>query len=198
MSTETPPPAASEPTGNAGRYQRSFLGLVVSMVLTVLAIGSVLWFTGLFRQSTTVEPEHVDYLEIVGAAQSADKEVVYPTSIPKGWFATGVDVEPDQPKTFGLRFLTDKGRFVGVRLERASVTGLVHRWVDKDATEIDDYEVPATIEEPFVRRWRGFEDDGGDTAYAADLGKTAVIVFGSAPAAELQAIVDVLDDGPVG
>ncbi len=61
-----------------------------------------------------MKPEDVDYLEIVGQAQDADIEPVYPAELPEGWIATRAEVLRDDPPGFDLAMLTDDEEFVGM------------------------------------------------------------------------------------
>ncbi len=187
----------TEPTGSPGRYQRSAAGLVVSLLVTLVALGGLLWFMGAFRNDLEVKPEQVDYLETVDSAQDAGLDPIYPPELPTGWIATGVDVIPDDDPAFGLRMLTDDNRFVGIRQEDASSTALLAKWVDEEAESAEPYSVPASVKRPVARHWEGWTDEGGDTAYSTTVGEETVLVFGSAPAEELQAIIDSLVRRPV-
>jgi hypothetical protein len=187
MSSDRP-----EPTGKAGRYQRSAVGLIVSLVVTVVGVGGLLYFMGLFRPDFETKPEAVDYLETVESAQQAGLQVAYPPSLPKGWIATGVDVMVGDDPVFMIRMLTDEDRFVAVRLEDTSVGALLDAWVDQDTAVADGYDVPASVAHPVAREWDGYTDDGGDTAYAAEWQDQTVLVFGSAPAEDLHTIIDSL------
>lgn len=185
--------STSSPTGKPGRYQRSAGGLVVSLVVTVVAIAALLWFLGLFRADTKIEPEPVDYLDSVASAQGARLRPVYPASLPKDWIATGVDVTPGDDPAFAIKLLTDDERFVGIRQEGSSVGALVAKYVDEDARPADGYRSKSSV----ARSWVGFTDEGGDTAYAADVGDQVVLVYGSASAADLQEVIEVLTRKPV-
>ncbi|NHA01625.1 DUF4245 family protein [Nocardioides sp. W3-2-3] len=186
-----------EPAGKPGRYQRSAAGLITSLVVTVLAIAGLLYFMGAFRPDFEAKPEAIDYLETVQSAQQAGLHPAYPPSLPKGWIATGVDVTVEEPQVFMLRMLTDDDRFAAVRLEKASVGALLAAWVDEDTATADAYTVPASVKSPVARTWKGYTDDGGDTAYAAEVDGGTVLVFGSAPAGDLRTIVDSLVTTPV-
>ncbi|HWI43073.1 MAG TPA: DUF4245 family protein [Nocardioides sp.] len=198
MSDEQPAPtAAAEPTGRAGRYSRSAAGLVVSLVVTVLAIGGLLWFMGMFRSDLEVKPQEVDYLEEVASLQKSGVDPVYPSSLPDGWIATGVDFVRDDDDAFGIRMLTGDQKFAGLRQERSSSTAMLATWVDDTPASTAPYRVPASVRHPVARLWEGWKDAGGDTAYSTKVGRTTLLVFGSAPAEELQGIVDSLVRGPV-
>ncbi|MCR1784227.1 DUF4245 family protein [Nocardioides carbamazepini] len=188
----------AQPSGSPGRYQRSVVGLVTSLVVTVVAIAGLLYFMGVFRSELEIEPEAVDYVETVQSAQQAGLTPIYPATLPKDWIATGVDVTPGDDPVFMIRMLTDGGKFVAVRQEDSSVTALLSRWVDEKTEPADGYTVPADVPAPVARDWKGYADDGGDSAYAAEVGDETVLVFGSAPAEDLRAVVDVLVTTPIG
>ncbi len=186
-----------EPAGKPGRYQRSAAGLIASLVVTVVGVVALLAFMGLFRPDFEAKPEAVDYLETVESVQQAGFRPPYPPSLPKGWTATGVEVTIEEPQVFMLRMLTEDDRFVAVRLERASVGALLAAWVDEETASADGHTVPASVKAPVARTWKGYTDDGGDTAYAAEVPAGTVLVFGSAPAADLRTVVDSLVTAPV-
>lgn len=189
--TEQQPPA--EPTGRPGKYQRTTAGLVAALVVTAVAIVVAIWVMGLFRDETEVKPERVDLTDIVGDAQDAGLEPVYPADLPEGWFATGAEV-PSDGDGFEIRMLTDDERFVGIReAKRSSVAELLHTYVDDEPSEAADH----TSDGEVARDWAGYEDDGGDSAYAAELPHhEVVLVYGSASAADLQQVVDSLTTAP--
>ncbi len=184
----------SEQSGRPGKYQRTTHGLVVSLIVTVAAIALVLWFMGLFRSETVYEPEQVDYLAGVEGAQDAGLRPFYPSSLPDGWVATGVEVVPGGDEEFALKLLTDDEEFVGVRQHAGTVSALLREHVDEETESIEGYTGSGTV----GAEWEGFADAGGDTAYAAELDdEIAVLVYGSAPPEELQQVVDSLTREPV-
>ncbi|HWJ66080.1 MAG TPA: DUF4245 family protein [Nocardioides sp.] len=187
----------AEPTGRSGRYQRSAAGLVVSLLVTVVAIGGLLYFMGAFRHDFEAKPQAVDHLEVVESAQQSGLTPVYPEALPEGWIATGVDVVPGDDPVFMVRMLTDDNRFVGVRQEDSSPGALLAAWVDEETETAEGYTVPDAVRRPVARAWEGWTDDGGDTAYVAEFGDETLIVFGSAPAEDLQAVIDSLVTAPV-
>jgi hypothetical protein len=192
MSTQQAP----QPTEKPGRYNRSFNGLIASMVVTVVALGALLIFMGFFRNDLVVKTEPIDYPGTIADVQQAGLEPVYPMPLPKGWIATGVDIPTTDEPGFMVRLLTDHSRFVGVRQEKASPGALLSRWVDPDTTPIAGYTVPADQARPLARDWKGYTD-GRDTAYVAAVGDATVLVYGSASPKELQRIVDVLVTTPI-
>jgi len=176
--------------GRPGRYQRSVGGLVAALVITVVAIGGLLWFLGLFRADVDNRPEAIDYLGEVRAAQQAKLGPVYPSSLPHDWIATGYDFEPG----LQLRMLTGDGEFVGILQEKAPVSELVRDSVDEDATATDIY----TAHHSVADAWQGYKDSGGDAAYASEVDGQTVLVYGSASAEELEDLIDRLTTAPVG
>jgi hypothetical protein len=118
--------------------------------------------------------------------------VAYPPSLPPGWRATSVDFRPGEPPAWGVGFLTDGGKFVGIRQEDAPLDDLLMTYVDEQPTELDDVDLPSSV----ARTWRVFKDDGGDTAYAAKLGDDWVLAYGSAPPADIEALVESLSTRP--
>lgn len=189
-------PTGGEPTGRPGRYQRSVGGLVAALALTAVAIVVVMWVLGLFRNDLEIEVEEVDYLASVAAAQEAGLRPVYPESLPEGWIATGAEVPTTEGGGFEIRLLTDEERFVGIRQAMGeSVTGLLTTYVDEEPAEGDPVEIDS-----IAPTWETWTDGGGDTAYVAELGgrdDEVVIVYGSAPAADLRDVVERLTTAPV-
>ncbi|KRB77882.1 hypothetical protein ASE01_06775 [Nocardioides sp. Root190] len=188
----------AEPTGRPGRYNRSAAGLVSSLVVTVLGIGAVLYFMSNFRNDFEATPESIDYLATVESAQQAGLSPVYPAALPEGWIATRVDVEPGDDASFQISLLTEGNRYVGIRLEDATIPALLAARVDEKTEPADGYTVPDDVRRPVARTWKGYTDDGGDTAYAAERGDETVLVYGSASAKDLQSVIDSLSTEPLG
>lgn len=192
MSTEQ-----TQPSGTPGRYQRSAAGLVVSLVVTVVAIGALLYFMGIFRPDFEAKPTPVDYLDTVEALQLSDQTPVYPADLPEGWIATSVTVPTDEEPFFMIGMLNEDDEFVAVRQEDASVGALLAGSVDEETQPADDYTVPDSVRRPLARDWEGHTDDGGDTAYLAEVGDETVMVYGSAPAEDLHTIIDALTQAKI-
>lgn len=180
-------------TGTPGRYQRTTNGLVASMIVVVLFVVGFVVVRGLVSRDLEVEPEAVDYLEAVEAAQSAGHEVAYPPALPAGWIATNVDLSPvGREQRWFLAILTDEGRFVGLRQEDESVEDLLEEHVDGDTTETEPLEAGGLVES-----WEGYADDGGDRAYTAELGAETLLVYGSAPVEDLRTLMGLLVTDPL-
>ncbi len=180
-----------------GRYQRSFSGLIAAIVITLVAVGGFVVVRTFVRDDASNEPQTVDYLEMVGLAQEAGAEVVYPQDLPEGWRATSVVFVPGDRPAFGVGMLTDGGRFVGVRQEEDDLDDLLSTYVDEDAGEIADRGTES-IDSAVAPAWQTFEDEGGDLAYAAEVAEARVLVYGSAGADDLRAVVEQLTTEPRG
>lgn len=180
-------------TGAPGRYSRSFGGLVGAMIVVVLGTVVFVLLRGCVTDPQTFEATPVDYREAVAEAQAGGLDVVYPAALPQGWRATDVDLEPPPEAVFGLSVLTAEDQYVGLRVEDQPLPDLLRRYVDESYREAD----PITVQGSVARRWQGFADDGGDSAYAAEVDGRTVLVYGSAPASSLAAVVSSLTDVPV-
>ncbi len=188
--TQTQP--QEEPTGTAARYKRSFGGLVGSMIVLVLLVGAFVVLRSLIRDDPEVHPEPVDYLGTVRLAQAAGLDVVYPAELPRGWEATNVE----SGEVWTISLLTDAGRYVSLRqvLEPGTdLDELVATYVDEEASEGD----AVAIDSDLAGEWRTFADPDGDTAYAAQAGGEWLLVFGSAPPADLEQLVTELTQAPL-
>jgi hypothetical protein len=86
--------------------------------------------------------------------------------------------------------LTDAGDFVGVRQEDAPLDDLLTTYVDEQTVKGS----PITVTGSVARRWQAYADEGGDHAYAAELGNDEVLVYGSAPTADLRRVLGLLTD----
>ena len=182
-----------QPDGRAGRYQRSIAGGVGSMIVLLLVVLAFVALRGIFRDNDGVDVEPVDYLAVVGPAQEAGIQVVYPPSLPQGWAATSVDFVPGDRPGFGVGMLTDDEKFVGVRQQDDDLASMLETYVDDDAVEGDTVSVDSSV----APEWQEWSDAGGDHAYSATVGETEVLVYGSAPTEDLLTIVRSLTDAPL-
>ena len=182
-----------QPVGRAGRYQRSIAGGVGSMIVLLLVVLAFVVVRGIFRDNDGADIEPVDYLAVVGPAQEAGVQVVYPPSLPEGWTATSVDFVPGGRPGFGVGMLTDDEKFVGVRQQDADLDSMLETYVDDDAVEGDTVDVEGSV----AAEWQEWSDAGGDHAYSATVGETEVLVYGSAPTDDLLTIVRSLTDAPL-
>lgn len=183
----------STSSGRPGRYERSFGGLVAALVVTVAVVGGLLWFLGLFRADVEIDPQEIDHLAIAGEAQDAGLEPVYPESLPEDWTATAYDVMGGEKPTFEIRMLTEDDEFVGIHQESAPASELLREYVDEETSPLDIYSTRGSV----ARAWQGYEDAGGDAAYAAEVGRQTVLVYGSVSPEELQELIGRLSTAPL-
>ena len=86
-------------------------------------------------------------------------------------------------------FLTDATISVGVQRRGHLARRPAGDVVDEDPDDIEqlaDQEVDSEV----ASTWEVFEDGGGDRAYAAEVGDRVVLVYGSAPAEDLELVVE--------
>ena len=183
----------SEPQTGVKRYPRTFAGLIGSMIVLVLAVLGYYVFRNVLSEDLERKPEAVDYLDTVVAAQDAGLPLVYPAQLPSGWIATDVRLTPGDRFTWGLPMLTDAEKFVGIQQEDTDLRSLLDIYVDEHARQGAD----ATIHSDVADTWSTWSDSGGDHAYAAEVGGTTVLVYGSAPVRDLQELVSRLTTAPV-
>ncbi|MDQ4052511.1 MAG: DUF4245 domain-containing protein [Actinomycetota bacterium] len=180
-------------TEGGGRYERSASGLIIAMVVTVAAVIVLVVIRDLISSDLEVEPEAVDYLEKVEQAQDAGLEPAYPPTLPEGWQATGAEVTPGQLPGFGLSLLTDDEKYVGVRQEADSVDDLLEEYVGEATDEGGPFAVTGSV----ATTWATYSDTGGDLAYAAEVGETTVLVYGSADRSDIEQVVGSLTTRPL-
>lgn len=176
-----------------GKYARSANGLIGSLIVTVVAVLAFVGFRAVTSKDLEVRPEPVDYLETVEAAQESDLTLVYPPSLPEGWIATNVVFVPGDRPAFGLSILTDDETFIGLRQEDESVADLLTTYVDEEASEQGTTEFDSRI----ATTWETYTDEGGDTAYAAELGDDTLLVYGSASEDDLRLLLESLTVDPL-
>lgn len=174
-----------------GRYQRTTGGFIGSLVVAVAVILAFVAFRALTRDDLDVPTETVDYLEAVQAAQSGHWKVVYPSSLPNGWKATSVDVDP--PRAWNIGFLTSDGHFVGVSQQSGSLDSMLETYVDQDPQAGGAVSVRTSVGGP----WKSWSDSGGDHALSSDVGRDTLLVYGSAPESDLEKFAGLLTTDPV-
>ena len=170
------------------RYTRSFGGMTGALIVTVLFVIAYVVWRGLFRTDVDDTPVPVQWQESVELADQAGLEVVRPRELPAGWTATSVDLFAGDDPRWGLGVLTDDGDFIGIRQQDASVDELVRLYVDEKAEAGDDAGVASDVTDT----WQTWSDDGGDHGYSTELDDDALLVYGSAPVADIEAYLGLL------
>lgn len=171
------------------RYTRSFSGMTGALIVTVLFVLAFVAWRAVFREENDATPTPVDWQASVRLAEQADFAVVHPRELPAGWTATSVDLAAGDDPRWGMGVLTADGKFIGIRQEdSASVDDLVESYVDEDAEQGDD----ASIASDVTGTWQTWSDSGGDHGFSTDVDDQALLVFGSAPVADLETYVGLL------
>lgn len=172
-------------SGQPGRYQRTSSGMVGALLATLLVIGAFVAFRACNRTDLQVDPEHVDYLAQVGFAQQAGDRVVYPASLPGGWYATQLTVDQGRPTELLLSMLTKDNQYVGFVQSPDPTPALLTQYVDASPESGAPVEVPGAVDGT-VTSWDVWTDAGGDTALVARHGGESLLLFGTVSQAQLE------------
>lgn len=188
----------------SARYERSAAGMAGAMIVTLLVILAFVAFRALNRDDLDVQPDSVDYLQVVQGLQSGGGlEPAYPARLPKGWQATRA-VYDTRNLAWELDLLTADKRYVGIRQADLRDKDLIAKYVDDQGKQGG----PVSFDHTAVAtEWKSWEVDGGDRAYTAPLGMqrgdepnpqlergkgTTLLVFGSAPKKDIEKVIDEL------
>jgi hypothetical protein len=167
--------------------------MVGALLVTVLVILAFVVLRACIRTDPEVNPDHVDYRAEVGFAQQAGADLVYPATLPTGWYATNVDYTPGKPPALGISMLTASNEYAGFQQSPASAAELLTTYVDANPTK----GAPVTLDSGIVRHWDTWTDSGGDTALVAPWHHQTLMVFGSATQAELETLAGSLTSDPL-
>ena len=189
-----PDPAPERPS----RYDRSFGGLLAAMVVTVLFVGAYVGFRALTRDQPDLEPD-VDYASCVAYLQEADVSVVHPQDLPSGWRASVIHFARGTPPEWRLGLLTDDDEFVGVVQAQDDMDDLLTEYVDENPSQGDDAAPENSLG---ATSWQTWSDAGGDHAFSTELSSgplagQSLLVYGSAPVADQEALLRSLTLDPV-
>jgi hypothetical protein len=181
-----------------GRYQRSPAGMVGALIVTVLVILAFVAFRALNRSDLDVKPERIDYLAQVRFAQQDSlrqgPDLVYPSTLPSGWYATHVSFSSGNAPEIELSMLTGGGDYVGYVQSPATVPDLLTTYVDKEPQAGASVRVTGSV----ASRWDTWTDSGGDTALVAEHGQDALLVFGTVSRDQLEELAASLTTARVG
>lgn len=172
----------------ARRYESSFSGLIGAMIVTVAAVVVFMVWKGLFSNDVEVDVESVEWRDSVELAQSVDMPVVHPSELPQGWRATSVELRATGETVWSLGTLTDDGKFVGLRQQDTSLNTMLSEFVDEDAVSEGEVTLDSAVGNP----WESWSDAEGDRAYSIEFGDDVVLVYGSAPKADIEEFISLL------
>lgn len=176
----------------SARYERSAAGMVGAMIVTLLLILAFVAFRAINRNDLQVEPNSVEYLEVVEGLQANDLDPAYPPRLPQGWTATRAVYDPES-RTWELDLLTDDERYLGIRQAALRDQDLVEEYVDDEG----EPEGVTGLGGELNLEWEGWEVDNDDTAFTTTLGEEGLLVFGSAPASQVKELAASLTQEPV-
>lgn len=164
----------------AGRYQRSFPGMIGAMLVL---IGVVLAFV-VFREVNRNDPadpvKPVDYAAPARyAQQSVDYELLAPETLPDGWKATSVSFRAQPDQAWHLGCLTEDGHYVGLEQAERPAYAMVDDFVDKDASRGPDVRLGG-------QTWQSWTDAEGDRALVREDGDTSTLLVGDVPQSVLE------------
>jgi hypothetical protein len=162
--------------------------MVGALVATVLVVLAFVAFRAFNRTDVDVRPAKVDYLAQVRDAQQAGSQVIYPASLPAGWYATQVTLSPGTPSQLQLSMLTGDALYAGYIESPQSASELLTTYVDPHAQP----GAPVTVSGSAVSRWQAWTDSGGDTALVAQTGHGAsretLLLFGTVSRGQLEQV----------
>lgn len=169
----------------AGRYQRSFSGLMGSMIILLIVVMAFVAFRGFNRDAPESPVKAIDYTEGLTEIRSvANFPVLAPVSLPEGWIATSARFIGRQPQSWHLGVLNEERRYLGLeQVEGASVRSMVTEFVD------DEYE-----ERDPVGGWQAFAGADGDNGLVRQGEGYITLVMGRLPFDELASYASSLEE----
>lgn len=177
----------TEQTGRPGRYQRSFGGLIGSMIVLVVAVFAIVLFRGAFRETPEYEAPDIDYIELVTSIQQLGLKPVYPPALPEGWSVKDASFPSGSRPSVDLVFTTGDEKTAGIHQADESDRTLLGTYVGDGATEDGD-----TLTTP-LGTWTGWDDSAdADHAWTTEIGDDTVLVYSSGDEADLRAFVESL------
>lgn len=196
MSEQPTSAPGGAPSGASGRYQRSTSGMVGALLVTLLVILAFVALRACNRTNLEVSPERVDYLAQIGYAQQAGARVVYPASLPSGWYATQMTFDQGRRPDLSLSMLTPDDQYVGFVQSSAPPLDVLGQYVDPNPTAAQPAHLPGSVDGS-VSRWSVWTDNGGDTALVARHDGETLMVFGTATRAQLEQLASNLTTAKV-
>jgi hypothetical protein len=192
---EGSPRPASAPrggeTGRPGKYQRTFGGLIGS-IIAALGLIAVVWGLTWFQHRDQVDPSPtVDYqAELAQARSQAPFAVLAPDPAPAGWRATSVSWDGTRPEyAWHLGFLSGSGDdadYVGVEQSNADPADFV-----PTATPADQPGPSVTID---GQAWQTLTSET-ETALVLTEPDVTTVVTGTASLDEIVAFAKTLTPG---
>jgi hypothetical protein len=183
----------------AGRYQRSFSGLLGALLVLVLGIGVYVVLRDVGRVDPADPVQAEDYATPAKFAQRvAQFELLTPRRLPAGWIATSVRFQDDPDhQSWHLGLLTDQQRYIGIEQAEQPVAAMVADFVDQEARKAGQVDVDGTTWTRYVDPGRDPDADrttasDGDLALVREAGGATTLVVGTVTQDQLTAVVTLL------
>ena len=176
-------------SAQAGRYQRSFSGMVGAMVVLLLVILGFVAFRAINRNDVADPVVALDWRHPASYARDqADFDVLAPSSLPAGWIATSARWTGGHDEHWHLGMLTGQRQYVGVEQEDRSVQDMVEEYVDPNAARGKDVRIGG-------QTWQSWFDDE-DQALVLPQDDVTTLVVGTLDRASVEDFVRTLRQAP--
>ncbi|MCW2857047.1 MAG: hypothetical protein JWR52_2662 [Marmoricola sp.] len=183
----------SQPVTNP-RADRSVAGMVVALLVAVGAASA--WYLLAKPNSRDVNPVPTVPWQIWVNAGAADHRLALqvPSELPTGWRATSANYQTGVSPRLDIGLLTANGKFVGLEESLDPTSDMLSQYVDKSATQGKDVTLGGHV-------WQTWTDAGGDyalirTVRAVDGNQQRILVYGSAPDAQIRTYAAALTAPP--
>ena len=171
---------------SAGRYQRSFSGLVGAMLVLLVVVGGFVAFRAVNRNDVADPVRSIDWRgPATYAREQADFDVATPGRLPEGWIASSARWTGGRDQHWHLGMLTERRQYVGLEQEDRSRDDMVAEYVDEDAARGEDVEIDG-------RTWETWFDDE-DQALVLEGDDVTTLVVGTTERSVVEDFVRTLD-----
>ncbi len=170
----------------AGRYQRSFSGMVGALLVLMLVIAGYVAFRAVNRNDVADPVTPVDWRgPATYAREQATFTVRTPTELPDGWIASSARWTGGRDPHWHLGLLTGQRQYVGLEQEDRSVDDMVAEYVDPDAAQGEDVQIDGET-------WQSWFDEE-DQALVLEGDDVTTLVVGTVPRDQVEDFVRSLD-----
>lgn len=170
-------------SGQAGRYERSFSGMIGALLVLLLVVGGYVAFRAVNRNEPA---DPVTAIEWRGPAKLAREQaefpVMLPGSLPDGWIATSARWTGRRDQHWHLGLLTEQREYVGLEQQDRSAEDMVEQYVDADAGQGEDVRIGGQV-------WQSWFDDK-DQALVLEQDDVTTLVVGTV---DQEAVADFVE-----
>jgi hypothetical protein len=193
-SRSSDPSATAPPPGEprkGGHYERSALGLIGALLVTLLVVLGFMLFRGALRENKPVPTRAVDH-QIWFERGQADGRLlmVAPIQIPDGWTVTSAKFDTEERPVWRMGMLTPDKKFVGMVESLDSLDPLLQKHMQANPQSTGTKMLGGL-------KWKSFTAAEGDAALALELtspkGKPEIVlVYGDAGIDKVSQFAQVL------